>query len=333
MIEAARPGTVGPSRREFVALGIGAFVVATLPVGLRRRGPELVRRTVPVMGTLADIAVQHRDRRYAQAAIDAAIDQLRWVDRSMTRFTDVSDVGRANLRAASEAVLVSPETAQVLEQALRWAEASDGAFDPCLGRAIVLWDVAHRREPPAPQQVESLARRRLYRALEVDRWRGAPAVRFHDADVAIDLGGIAKGYGVDRAIDALRAYGIRNGLVNVGGDLYALGVSEDGDPWKVGIQLPDDPQRLTETLEVEDAAVATSGDYVQYFLHGGRRYHHMLDPQTGEPKRSPMRSVTIVSDTCMEADAAGTAVFGMAQRQARELLASCAPRARIAKLI
>ncbi len=333
MIEAMRPGSVGPSRREFVALGIGAFVVATLPVGLRRRRRQLVRRTVPVMGTLADIAVQHGDQRYAQAAIDAAFDQLRLVDRTMTRFTDVSDVGRANRRAAAEAVFVSPETAHVLREALRWAEASDGAFDPCLGRAIVLWDVGRRREPPAPEQVESLARRRLYRALEVDLWRGAPVVRFHDPDVAIDLGGIAKGYGVDRAVEALRGYGIRNGLVNVGGDLYALGASEDGDPWKVGIQSPDDPQRLAETLEIEDAAVATSGDYVQYFQHGGRRYHHMLDPETGEPKRSPMRSVTIVSDTCMEADAAGTAVFGMAEDRALELLTSRAPGARIAKVL
>ncbi len=333
MTEPARPETAGPSRREFVALGIGAFVVATMPAALRKRSDQLVRRTVPVMGTIADIAVQHRDQRYAHAAIDAAIEQLRFVDRTMTRFADASDVGRANLRAAVQAVPVTPETARVLEASLCWAEASDGAFDPCLGRAIALWDVGHRHEPPAPKQVASLAGRRLYRALEVDRWHGAPVVRFHDADVSIDLGGIAKGFGVDRAVEALRAYGIRNGLVNVGGDLYALGVSEDGDAWKVGIQSPDDPERLVATLEVEDAAVATSGDYVQYFQHGGRRYHHMLDPTTGEPNGSAMRGITIVADTCMEADAAGTAVFGMVEHQALELLASCAPRARIAKVV
>ncbi len=333
MIEPSRREPASPSRREFVALGIGALVVASIPPALRKRSDRLVRRTVPVMGTIADIAVQHRDPRYAQAAIDAAIEELRFVDRTMTRFDDGSDVGRSNRLAAREAVSVTPETAQVLEASLRWAEASEGAFDPCLGRTIALWDVGHRHEPPAAKQVASLAGRRLYRALEIDRWRGAPVVRFQDADAAIDLGGIAKGYGVDRAAEALRAYGIRNGLVNVGGDLYALGVSEDGDPWKVGIQSPDDPERLVETLEVEDAAVATSGDYVQYFQYGGRRYHHLLDPATGEPKGSAMRSVTIVSDTCMEADAAGTAVFGMSEPQAFRLLASCAPRARIARVV
>lgn len=333
MIDPRPSEIVGPSRREFVALGIGAFVVATIPVGLRRRSDPLVRRTVPVMGTIADIAVQHSDRRYAQAAIDAAIEQLRFVDRTMTWFNDVSDVGRANRLAAAEAVPITAETAHVLEASLRWAEASEGAFDPCLGRTIALWDVGHRHAPPAAEQVASLAGRRLYRSLEVDRWRGSPVVRLHDPDAAIDLGGIAKGYGVDRAVEALRAYGIRNGLVNVGGDLYALGVSADGDAWTVGIQSPDDPQRLVETLEVEDAAVATSGDYVQYFQHRGRRYHHLLDPSTGEPNGSAMRSITIVSDTCLEADAAGTALFGMAESRARELLAACAPRARIARVI
>lgn len=333
MIDPRPSEIVGPSRREFVALGIGAFVVATIPVGLRRRSDPLVRRTVPVMGTIADIAVQHSDRRYAQAAIDAAIEQLRFVDRTMTWFNDVSDVGRANRLAAAEAVPITAETAHVLEASLRWAEASEGAFDPCLGRTIALWDVGRRHAPPARERVASLAGRRLYRALEVDRWRGSPVVRLHDPDAAIDLGGIAKGYGVDRAVEALRAYGIRNGLVNVGGDLYALGVSADGDAWTVGIQSPDDPQRLVETLEVEDAAVATSGDYVQYFQHRGRRYHHLLDPSTGEPNGSAMRSITIVSDTCLEADAAGTALFGMAESKGRELLAACAPGARIARVI
>ncbi len=333
MIEPACPVSSGPSRREFVALGLGAFVVATLPAALRRRRPALVRRSIPVMGTVAEFAIVHRDPRYAHAAIDAAIAELRYVDRTMTRFSRASDVGRANLSAAAEAVPVSVATAYVLEEALRWAAACDGAFDPCLGKAVVLWDVGRRREPPARQDVLALSGRRLYRALEIDRWRGEPVVRFRDPDVALDLGGIAKGYGVDRAADALRSFGIRNGLVNVGGDLYALGRSEDDDPWKVGIRSPDDPDSVTGTVEVEDAAIATSGDYIQYFQHGGRRYHHMLDPQTGEPKLARMRSVTVVAETCMSADAAGTAVFGMAEAQAQRLLQALAPDARIARVI
>jgi thiamine biosynthesis lipoprotein len=294
MIDPERSGRSFPSRREFIALGIGALVVVTTPRLVRRRR-ELVRRAVPVMGTIADIAVVHRDERYAQTAIDAAIAELRQVDGTMTRFNGSSEVGLANLKAGSEPVRVSRSTALVLEEALRWAEASDGAFDPCLGRAMAFWDVGVWAEPPPADQVRGLAGRRLYRSLELGELAGGPAVLIGDPEAAIDLGGIAKGYGV----------GIYNGLVNAGGDLYALGVSEDGDPWKVGIRHPDDPDGLVGTVEVSDRAVATSGDYIQYFQYAGRRYHHMLDPTTGEPRRAAMRSVTVMADDCISADAAG----------------------------
>lgn len=326
------PVRFGPSRREFVALGIGAFVVATLPATLRRR-PGLIRRSVPVMGTIADLAVVHRDPRYAHAAIDAAIEELRCVDRTMSRFKADSDVGRANRLALKEAVAVSPETALVLEEALRWAEASDGEFDPCLGKAVALWDVGHRQAPPPAEQVGEFAGRELYKALELGKRGGRPVVVFRDRDVAIDLGGIAKGYGVDRAVQALRSYGIGSGLVNVGGDLYALGRSEDGDPWKVGIRDPDDPDALIDSFEAADCAVATSGDYIQYFRYQGRRYHHMLDPRTGEPKRATARSVTVMAESCMAADAAGTTIFGMPPGRAEELLRSRVPAARIVRIV
>jgi thiamine biosynthesis lipoprotein len=321
-----------PSRREFVALGIGAFVVATLPAAARRRR-ALARRTVPVMGTFAEFAVLHRDERYAQAAIDAAIAELRQVDETMTWFSDDSDVGRANSGAARGPVAISRETAQVLEEALRWAEVSDGSFDPCLGKAVELWDVGHRQAPPAAAQIRKLAGRDLYRALEIGNWRGQTVVVFRDSDVALDLGGIAKGYGVDRAAEALRSYGIFNALVNVGGDLYALGRSEDGDPWKIGIRDPDDPAGIVGTVEATDCAVATSGDYLQYFEYGGRRYHHMLNPETGEPKRSESRSVTVMADNCMAADAGGTTIFGLPIAEAKRLLDRRAPGARVVHTI
>lgn len=328
MIDPQRSGRSFPSRRQFVALGIGALAVVTTPVMFRRRR-QLVRRAVPVMGTIADIAVVHRDQRYAQTAIDAAIAELRNVDAAMTRFSDSSEVGLANAKAGSEPVRVSSGTALVVEEALRWAEASDGAFDPCLGRAMALWDVGNRAEPPPADQVRGLAGRYLYRSLELGQLAGGPAVLVGDPEAAIDLGGIAKGYGVDRAVDALRSYGIYNGLVNVGGDLYALGVSEDGDPWKVGIRDPDDPDGLVGTVEVSDRAVATSGDYIRYFQHAGRRFHHMLDPATGEPRRAAMRSVTVMADDCISADAAGTAIFGMPAAKASRLLEVRAPGARV----
>jgi FAD:protein FMN transferase len=320
------------TRREALALGVGAFVVLGTGVSTRARA-QVVRRAVPVMGTVAEVAVVHRDAVEAHAAIDAALQELRRVEALMSRFDEGSDVGRANRRAVAEAVRVAPETAAVLRRALDWAEASDGAFDPCLGRVTRLWDVGHRTAPPDLPRVERLAGRRLYRALDVGTWHGRPAVRFTAPEVEIDLGGIAKGHGVDRAAAALRARGIAQALVSVGGDLYAIGGAASGEPWRIGIRSPWRPDRLAGDLEIRDGAIATSGDYLQYFTHAGERYHHLLDPLTAAPRRTPVRSLTVMADTCVTADTAATAMYGLPRDRAERVLATHAPGARILRVL
>ena len=306
-----RSSTWRPSRRDVLFLGVGGLIAA-VPFA-RRSAVTLVRRNVVTMGTIAEFAVAHRDPLVAHAAIDRAVEALRFVDDAMSRFKPSSDVGRANLRASTAPVAVSAETMEVLTESLRWAEASEGGFDPCLGRAIKLWDVAHRHEPPAPGEVVRLAGRQLYRRLDLSVYRGDPVVRFDDADVRIDLGGIAKGYAVDRAVAALRANGIEHALVGAGGDVYALGTSPSGEPWHVGIQSPDRRDALAGSLHLQDAAVATSGEYQQFFLHAGHRSHHLLDPRTGAPAVAPRRSVSVVAATCMAADAGATVAFATAE--------------------
>ena len=143
----------------------------------------------------------------------------------LTWFRSDSEIGRANLSAFSSPQNVSAETSGVLRSALRWAEVTDGAFDPCLGRAVALWDVGNRNRPPGAQEVHRFAQRGLFKALELGKSQGRDVVVFHEEDMGVDLGGIGKGYGVDRAVEALRSWGIQNALVNVGGDLYALGCS------------------------------------------------------------------------------------------------------------
>lgn len=320
----------GPSRRDFLVLGAGAFVVSTLGLSVARR--RVVRRTVPVMGTIAELAVVTRDDRAGHAALTAATDELYAVERMMSRFSAASDIGRANAAAPRAPVAVSAATALVVAEALRWAEASGGSFDPALGRVSELWDVTHRSAPPAGIDVRRLAGRGLYRYVELGRSGGDHVLVRHDGDVALDLGGIAKGYGVDRAVAALRAWGITDGLVNVGGDLYALGGTLDHDGWNVGIRSPDDPSRLAGTIVLRDRAVATSGDYARFFDYRGHRYHHLLDPRTGAPHVTQVHSLTVAADTCMSADAAATAVFGQRTTDAVALLRAAAPQAGIVTL-
>jgi FAD:protein FMN transferase len=321
----------GPSRREFLVLGAGIFAVTAVGTSsLSRR--RLVRRSVPVMGTVAEIAVVARDERAAQQAISAALEELHAVDRLMSRFNTRSDIGRANLHAASGPVAVSAATAAVVAEGLRWACVTDSRFDPCIGRVVESWDVTSRTEPPQPGVLNRLAGRSLYRGLELGRSGGSDVIVYDDPDIGLDLGGIAKGFAVDRAVAALRDWGVTDALVNAGGDLFALGNSAEGDPWKVGIRSPSDPARIAGTITLTDRAVATSGDYEQYFEHAGRRYHHLFDPATAAPRESGAHSLTVAAESCMTADAAATAVFGLDRTTARRVLALAAPNAEIIEL-
>ena len=178
-----------------------------------------------------------------------------------------------------------------------------------------------------------LAGRQFYRLVEVGSFAGASALRFHDGNVRLDLGSIAKGYAVDRAVDALRRKGISKGLVVAGGDLYALGSGPDDEPWSVGIQSPTDNRRMAGVLQLADRAVATSGTYQQFFRHRGRRYHHLIDPVTGHPRETTMQSLSITAATVMEADVAATALYGLSPSMITAGLAVHAPDAELARAI
>ena len=157
-------------------------------------------------------------------------------------------------------------------------------------------------------------------------------MRYQDPDVRLDLGGIAKGYGIDRAVAAVRNLGVSHAIVTVGGDLFALGASPEGGPWRVGIRSPHDRNALAATLEVADQAVTTSGDYERFFRWHGRTYHHLIDPVTGAPRVTPMHSATVIGADCMNADAAATASFGLPHDEAIALVRRRINRAEVIPL-
>ena len=207
---------------------------------------------------------------------------------------------------------ITGETAFVIAAALRAASVSNGRFDPAVGEVSELWDVLNRHEPPPLDRVRRLAARGFWRKVDVAEGLGSPRVRFNDRDLHLDLGAIAKGYGIDRATDMLRAKGIKHAIVTVGGDLFALGNSPDGEPWTVGIRSPHDEHALAGTLRVADRAVATSGDYERFFIWRGQRFHHLMDPTAAAPRATPFHSATVLANHCIDADAASTSVFGLA---------------------
>jgi thiamine biosynthesis lipoprotein len=145
--------------------------------------------------------------------------------------------------------------------------------------------------------------------------------------VRLDLGGIACGYAVDLATESLRRWGIRDALVNVSGDIFALGHAPDGSPLRIGIRSPVDARAVIAEVEISDRAIATSGRLRAVFMYRGARYHHLMDPELAAPRRTLLHTVTVVADRCSDADAASTAVFGMEPAAAHRLLSARSPGA------
>lgn len=323
-------------RRAFLALGTGILGVAALPPLLRPRA-ALVHLSVPVMGTVAELAIPSPTERAARQVLQAAAAELRRVEGLMTRFSPDSEVGRFNASGDGAIVHLGPETSAVIAEALTWAELSDGAFDPTLESLSRVWDPAYHSRPPSRSELRVPAARsggwRALASISADSWPTTPdggATYLRHEDTGLDLGGIAKGYAVDQAARVLREHGVFSGLVNVGGDLMAMGEAPDGSPWRVGVRDPGEPGNVVRTVEVTDRGVATSGDYLRFFEHGGTRYHHILDPETRAPARSRVRTITVVADDVMAADAAATAAFVLGPAAAASVLARAAGRPQIA---
>jgi thiamine biosynthesis lipoprotein len=227
----------------------------------------------------------------------------------LSEWRNDSEVGKINLNP-DQWVSVGPETFAVIARALEEGKVSDGAFDITFQAMSDVWKFgsAAEAEPKVPSKAEIERRRRLvdFRKVELDLQ--ARAVRIPKGH-SVGLGGIAKGYIVDRAADVMKQAGIRAFLVQAGGDLYGAGRKPDGSPWVSGIQDPRGAQgQFFATIELTDHAFSTAGDYARSYVIGNRRYHHIIDPRTGYPATAS-RSVTVWADDATTADAIDDAVF------------------------
>ena len=244
--------------------------------------------------------------RTAMAAVFAEFDRL---DALLSVWKPGSDVVRINAASGGAPVRVSADTLAVIRAAQQASVITDGKFDITFGALSDAWKFDHDQDNRIPSRRRNRHARlpRVdYQAVRVDE--AARTITIARAGVRIHLGGIGKGYAVDRAIAILRERGLRDFLIQSGGDLYAAG--QPGDrPWKLGINDPRGaPDESFATVEVRDRTFSTSGDYERFFVKDGQRYHHLLDPDTGRPARGS-RSVTIVAPTATEADGLSTGVF------------------------
>jgi len=254
----------------------------------------------------------------AKEAVGAAFDAISRLDRMWNPYDDASELARINRSAGQGPVPASPETLDIISDALEMAALTDGAFDPTVGPLVRVWGFGVHPHVPAPAEIEKARALVDYRRVKLDRTSGT--VELPLPGMALDLGAIAKGYAVDRARSILQQHGIRQALIVAGGSVYALGSAPGNLPWRVAVQHPRDPQGVLGIIPVRDMAVDTSGDYQRFFDEGGRRYHHILDPRTGYPARA-CQSATVVHQSAGFADALATACFVLGPDRASALLA------------
>lgn len=293
------------------------LIPLVLLAGCKPRGPEIVKRTQFVMGTLVEITVVAEDSQATADAITQAFQEMQRVEKLMSRSMEGSEVRRINRAAGERPVEVSRDLFSVVRVAMEVSRLSAGAFDITVGNLVSLWTRCWKENRiPSEQEVAAVLRGVGFGALDIDETNKTLFLKKEGMELT--LGGIAKGYAVDRAFCGLQDGGFKNIIVNAGGDLRTGG-TKLGAPWVVGIQDPRDKSRIMARLRETDAAVATSGDYERYFMKNGVRYHHILDPRTGFPS-TRCRSVTVLCDELIRADSLATAVFVLGPEQGLSLV-------------
>jgi len=271
-----------------------------------------LKQTEMIMGTLVEITVIPANEK----AIREAFEALKKVDALMSTYKEDSEISILNREGKAQ---VSEETLEVIEDAMKFSELTDGAFDITCRPLINLWKKAKKEEKlPTEIEIEEAISLVGYQRIILD----GNQIRLEKKGMQIDLGGIAKGYAVDKAIEALKKNGIKRALVNAGGDLYALGTDPQGEKWQIGVQDPRDEDKIIDIIKVKDKAVATSGDYRRYFTLEGKRFSHIVNPKTGLTVQDVPMSVTIIGPDATTTDALSTGVFVLGPEEGMKLIES-----------
>lgn len=260
------------------------------------------------MGTACQIKAFHDNEPFVQRAVAKGLAEMDRLQALMTSWTETSDVAHVNAAAGKKPVQVAPETLEVIKKGLWVANLSQGAFDITVGVFKGLWKFDEDNDGSIPPVAEVQKRLKLvnYRDISIDET--ARTVKLRRVGQRLNLEGLAKGYGVDAAVRAIRAEGLSDFIFQAGGDLFAAGHPGPRE-WKVGIQDPRAPRgKIIYELSLSDHAFNTSGDYERTVIKDGVRYHHILDARTGMPARG-CRSVTLLTKDAFTADTLDTAIF------------------------
>jgi thiamine biosynthesis lipoprotein len=277
---------------------------------------DWVRRvTDGIMGTRITVELWSDDNEKAESAIDAVLDEMRHIDETMSTYKPTSEISRVNAQAADAPMHISKELFDLLVTARQYSVLTEGAFDITYASVGYMYDF-RKHVRPSEDQIGKALPAVNYRHVLLDPKH--QTVKFTQAGVRIDLGGIAKGYAVDCGIDVLKARGFTRAYVSAGGDSRIIG-DRFGKPWMVGIRDPRKGEgEVITRIPLVDAAISTSGDYERFFDEDGVRYHHIIDPHTGH-SASKVRSATVIGPYATRTDGLSKTAFVLGPEKAMEI--------------
>ena len=273
----------------------------------------------PKMGTEVSVYFWHDDEARGQAIVEEIFAEVDRINALMSTYVESSTISDINRRAADEPVFAGDELFQLIRRSLDISVLTRGAFDITYDSVGQHYDFRERRRPD--DATVAAEREHIdYRHVKLDQ--GRATVRFTERGVRINLGGIAKGYVVERGVDILRRHGVEDGVVTAGGDSRLLG-DRRGRPWMIGIRDPRHEGEVAISVPLEDEAISTSGDYERYFDEDGTRYHHIIKPSSGRPVEG-IHSATVIGPDAVMTDALSTSVFVMGVDDGLKLI-GCLP--------
>ncbi len=282
-----------PARFILLALFFGLAPVAQAEWHLAQRD---------IMSTRISVELWHADAATANRCSERVFTEMRRIEALMSTYIASSEISRVNANASVSSLDISSELAGLIEKSLYFSDISNGAFDITYASVGYAYDYRKKQQPDADTIANALPAID-YRHVELDGNR----IRFRHSGVRIDLGGIAKGYAVDRGIQQLRDCNISRALISAGGDSRIIG-DRGGNPWVIGIQHPRDPAGIALRLPLSETAFSTSGDYERFFIEDGKRIHHILNPKTGKSAEGSW-SATVTGPDAMTTDALSTTLF------------------------
>jgi thiamine biosynthesis lipoprotein len=289
-----------------------ACCLSLLPLAAQAEWVERV--TDGIMGTRITVELWADNTQVGNDLIDAVLTEMRRIDTSMSTYKPDSEVSMVNRKAAAGWVVITPELFDLLNTSLEFSRITAGAFDITYASVGYLYDFRHHQRPDSDQIAKALPgvdyRHLLLNAHD-------HSVHFAREGMRIDLGGIGKGYAVDRSIALLQRRGVTHALVTAGGDSRIIG-DRFGQPWIIGIRHPDRKDEVIAKIPLADAAMSTSGDYERFFDENGVRYHHIIDPKTGDSARK-VRSATIIGPNATRTDGLSKTAFVLGPEKALEI--------------